>query len=143
MAYGPAHYLGYGPPSYPMSVHEHSYPMDFQNRRAFGPVEARYWSDPYAAVSLPPTTSGVVAAGPYGVPPGERPASWGYSLQPTPGPAGPPAGAEGRETVRKKLLAIFNSRLVDRAMEMFPSVMDPQVLVAEIIVLQSQDRAQR
>ncbi|KAG7271390.1 hypothetical protein CRUP_019935 [Coryphaenoides rupestris] len=126
MAYGPARYLGYGPSLYPMSVQAHSHPTDFQNRRAFGPMETPYRSDPYAT---------------YGVPPGERPPSWGYSLQTPPAPASPPAG--GRETVRKKLLAIFNSHLVDRAMEMFPSVMDPQVLVAEIIVLQSQDRARR
>ncbi|CAL8299083.1 unnamed protein product [Lota lota] len=129
MAHGPARYLGYGGPLYPMSMHGHSHPMDFQNRMAFQPAEARYWSDPYAAVA---------PAVPYTVP-GERPAHWGY-LQP-PAPVSPPGG--GRETVRKKLLAIFNSRLVDQAMEMYPNVLDPQVLVAEIIMLQSQDRARR
>ena len=71
--------------------------------------------------------------------PGERPAPWGYHQPPA--PPSPPGG--GRETVRKKLLAIFNSRLVDQAMEMYPHVLDPQVLVAEIIMLQGQDRARR
>lgn len=40
--------------------------------------------------------------------------------------------------MRKKLLAIFSAQLVDMAMGMFPQEMDPQVLVAEIVTLQSQ-----
>uniref|UniRef100_A0A668A986 Zinc finger CCCH-type containing 12Ab n=2 Tax=Myripristis murdjan TaxID=586833 RepID=A0A668A986_9TELE len=48
-----------------------------------------------------------------------------------------------REVVRKKLLAIFNACLVDKAMEMFPQLMDPQMLAAEILMLQSQSRALR
>ncbi|CDQ82450.1 unnamed protein product [Oncorhynchus mykiss] len=42
-----------------------------------------------------------------------------------------------REEVRKKLLAIFNGRLVDKVMDMFPQLMDPQRLAAEILILQS------
>ncbi|CAL8396667.1 unnamed protein product [Gadus morhua 'NCC'] len=126
MAYGPPRYLGYGGTPYPRSMHAHSQSTDLQNRMAFQPAEADYWSDPYSP------------AGPYTLP-GERPAPWGYHQPPA--PPSPPGG--GRETVRKKLLAIFNSRLVDQAMEMYPHVLDPQVLVAEIIMLQGQDRARR
>ncbi|KAJ3608944.1 hypothetical protein NHX12_023472 [Muraenolepis orangiensis] len=138
-SYDPARYLGYAPPPvYLMSVHGHSHPTDLQNRRPFQPVEAPYWSDPYAGVS-----PAVLYA-----PPGERPAPWGYlppqPPPPAPAPASPAArGVGARETARKKLLAIFNSRLVDRAMELHPGVMDPQVLVAEIVMLQSQERAGR
>ncbi|XP_066522951.1 endoribonuclease ZC3H12A [Hoplias malabaricus] len=42
-----------------------------------------------------------------------------------------------REQVRKKLKNIFNSRLVDRAMDRFPNLLDPQVLAVEIVHLQS------
>lgn len=61
----------------------------------------------------------------------------------------PPQGApsspssEEREVVRKKLLAIFSAQLVDTAMDMFPQMMDPQLLVAEILMLQSQNRSLR
>ncbi|CAL8292429.1 unnamed protein product [Merluccius merluccius] len=127
VAYGAARYLGYGAPPYPGSTRAHSHPTDFQNRRALPPAEAPYWSDPYGAARE--------TAAAYG----EGPAHWGFP--PPAAPPGPPAG--GREAARKKLLAIFNSRLVDRAMETFPHEMDPQVLVAEIILLQSQDRAGR
>lgn len=48
-------------------------------------------------------------------------------------------GSGTREEVRKKLMAIFNSRLVDRAMDMFPKLLDPQRLAAEILTLQSQE----
>lgn len=50
---------------------------------------------------------------------------------------------EEREVVRKKLLAIFSAHLVDTAMDMFPQIMDPQLLVAEILMLQSQNRSLR
>uniref|UniRef100_H3BXR9 Zinc finger CCCH-type containing 12Ab n=1 Tax=Tetraodon nigroviridis TaxID=99883 RepID=H3BXR9_TETNG len=52
-------------------------------------------------------------------------------------PGGAPGGLKEREAVRKKLLAIFSAHLVDAAMSMFPQLMDPEVLVAEILRLQS------
>lgn len=48
-----------------------------------------------------------------------------------------------RQVVRKKLLAIFSAHLVDMAMDLFPHVMDPQLLVAEILMLQAQNQVQR
>lgn len=57
-------------------------------------------------------------------------------------PMAPPAHSSrpgSREEVRKKLMAIFNGRLVDRAMDMFPQLLDPQRLAAEILTLQSQE----
>lgn len=51
-----------------------------------------------------------------------------------------PAALTEREAVRKKLLAIFSARLVDAAMNMFPELMDPELLVAEILALQSHSR---
>lgn len=48
-----------------------------------------------------------------------------------------------REVVRKKLLAIFSAPLVDMAMNMCPHTLDPQMLVAKILMLQSQNRSLR
>ncbi|XP_061737501.1 endoribonuclease ZC3H12A [Nerophis ophidion] len=45
--------------------------------------------------------------------------------------------SEERKVMRKKLLAIYSAYLVDAAMEMFPHVVDPQMLVAEIVRMQS------
>ncbi|KAG7219392.1 hypothetical protein INR49_002779 [Caranx melampygus] len=55
----------------------------------------------------------------------------------------PDGGGEERQVVRKKLLAIFSAHLVDMAMDLFPHIMDPQLLVAEILMLQGQNRVQR
>ncbi|XP_062385888.1 ribonuclease ZC3H12A [Sardina pilchardus] len=63
--------------------------------------------------------------------------SWGGPMPP-PARSSPP-GSGTREEVRKKLMAIFNGRLVDRAMDMFPQLLDPQRLAAEILTLQSQE----
>lgn len=46
-----------------------------------------------------------------------------------------------REQVRKKLRAVFNARLVDRVMDMFPNLMDVPKLAAEILNLQSYEGA--
>lgn len=54
-----------------------------------------------------------------------------------------PSGLKERETVRKKLLAIFSAHLVDAAMTRFPELMDPELLVAEILNLQSESRSLR
>ncbi|KAK1880052.1 Ribonuclease ZC3H12A [Dissostichus eleginoides] len=53
-------------------------------------------------------------------------------------PPGSRPGGQEREVVRKKLLAIFSVNLVDAAMDMYPQLMDPQMLVVEILKLQSQ-----
>ncbi|KAG5264704.1 hypothetical protein AALO_G00257100 [Alosa alosa] len=62
---------------------------------------------------------------------------WGSPIAP-PIRSNPP-GSGTREEVRKKLMAIFNGHLVDRAMDMFPQLLDPQRLAAEILTLQSQE----
>lgn len=52
-----------------------------------------------------------------------------------------PSRGQERAAVREKLLGIFSARLVDAAMSMCPGLMDPELLVAEILVLQSQSRS--
>ncbi|XP_073338901.1 endoribonuclease ZC3H12A [Pagrus major] len=120
--YGLPQYANYG--GYPVSMPAYSQPPDFQRNRVHNPQQQQqYWSDPFganplAARSLP---------------------HW----EPPPPPQGPqPSPAKGgeREVVRKKLLAIFSAHLVDTAMNMFPQQMDPQMLVAEILMLQSQNK---
>ncbi|XP_072227301.1 endoribonuclease ZC3H12A [Leuresthes tenuis] len=114
-SYGPPHY-----PSccvYPASTPAYSQPADFQHGRA----PPRHWSNQFNA--RPPVARSLPAK----LPPWEAP-----------GPS-----AEKRAVVRKKLLAIFSTQLVDKAMDMFPEQLDPQMLVAEIIMLQSQNRSLR
>ncbi|KAM6900041.1 endoribonuclease ZC3H12A [Xenentodon cancila] len=107
----------YGPPRYPSCcTHPVSRPVygqspDLQHSRTQHP----YWSDPG------PTHHPVP-----------------HSLQGET-PSGRIPGQVERDVVRKKLLAIFSAQLVDTAMEMFPQVLDPQMLVAEILKLQSQN----
>ena len=117
MPYGPPHY-----PSgcvYPASTPAYSQPADFQHSR----VHPRHWSNQFNAH-----------------PPGAR--SLPAKLQHWEAPGSSPS-AEKRAVVRKKLLAIFSTQLVDKAMDMFPEQLDPQMLVAEIIMLQSQNRSLR
>lgn len=121
MAYGLPAYTGYN--AYPVSVPAYSQPTDFQHSRVHQCQQQMFWSDPFgvhppAVCSLP-----------------EKRSHW-ESPQPNP-------CREEREVVRKKLLAIFSAQLVDTAMDMFPQVMDPQMLAAEILMLQSQNRAMR
>ncbi|KAM4550114.1 endoribonuclease ZC3H12A [Fundulus diaphanus] len=101
----------------PPSRSAFSQPADFQRRRVQTHQHPSHWSDPFAC-RLPENQS-------------------------SPWEAGPGPGPGEREVVRKKLLAIFSAQLVDTAMDLFPQVLDPQVLVAEILILQSQNRSQR
>lgn len=125
VSYNPPHFSNYGP--YPLSVHAYSHPADFQHSRSHchRHQQQRYWSAPFAGPPSPPAA--------VRNPPGER-TPW----KPPQGTQWNPGGREEREAVRKKLMAIFSAELVDTAMEMSPQEMDPQVLVAEILMLQSQ-----
>lgn len=118
----PPHYAGYG--AYPVSLPAHSQPTDFQNSRVHGRQQPQYWSDPFGAHPLPVRSL-----------PGDR--------SPWEPPRGVSPSGEKREVVRKKLMAIFSAQLVDTAMDMFPQQMDPQLLVAEILKLQSQNGSLR
>lgn len=114
-AYGPGLYSSYG-------GYRHTYgpQSDFQQRQ--------HWSDPFGFQPLPVQNL-----------PGD-PFHWGppqAEQQITPG------GLREREAVRKKLLAIFSAHLVDAAMNMFPELMDAELLVAEVLRLQSQSRSLR
>ncbi|KAM4725731.1 endoribonuclease ZC3H12A [Anableps anableps] len=126
----PANPAPYSAPRYsscgpiPLSRSAYSQPPDFQHQRVQTHQQPLYWSDPFGG-HLPEAHG----------PPGER-SPWESS-------PGPGSGPEQREVVRKKLLAIFSSQLVDTAMDLFPQVLDPQVLVAEILILQSQNRTLR
>ncbi|XP_074543521.1 endoribonuclease ZC3H12A [Halichoeres trimaculatus] len=118
--YGLPPYSSYG--TYPVSIPAYSTPTDFQHSRVHG-QQQQYWSDPFGAHP-------VVGCNSHWEPP--------QGKQPSPGDVG-----DERQVVRKKLLAIFSAHLVDTAMDMFPQQLDPQRLVAEILVLQSQDRSLR
>ncbi|KAG8005372.1 Endoribonuclease ZC3H12A [Nibea albiflora] len=123
--YSSPHYPSYG--AYPVSVPAYSQPTDFQRSRVQGHPQQQYWSDPFGA--HPPPVRSL---------PGER-SHW----KPRQGTQQSLSGGEEREVVRKKLLAIFSAQLVDTAMDMFPQLMDPQMLVAEILMLQSQNSSLR
>lgn len=124
LSYRLPHFSAYGP--YPINRHAFSQPPEFQHSQHHPQQQQqqqhRYWSAPFGTRPHPHP------------PPSERTQ---HSM---------PRGAQGtrsskggeREAVRKKLLAIFSAQLVDTAMEMFPRELDPQVLVAEIVTLQSQ-----
>uniref|UniRef100_UPI003AAF1AD2 endoribonuclease ZC3H12A n=1 Tax=Centroberyx gerrardi TaxID=166262 RepID=UPI003AAF1AD2 len=127
IAYGPPHYHSYGAPVYPVSMHAYSQPADFQHSRVQGCHQQAYWSDPFGVYP-----QGLRSAT------GER-SHW----EPPPQETTPNPRGKEREVVRKKLLAVFNARLVDRAMDMFPQLMDPQMLAHQIIMLQSQNGALR
>lgn len=127
--YGPPQYASYG--AYPVSM------PPYQHCRVPGrqqQQQQQYWSDPFGAHPAVVRSSL----------PGER-SHW--EPPPPPPPQGtqlsPSSGGEEREVVRKKLLAIFSAHLVDMAMDMFPQLMDPQKLVAEILMLQSQNGSLR
>lgn len=123
--YSPPPYSSYG--AYPASMRPYSQPTDFQRSRSHSHQQQKYWSVPFGAPPLAVRGQ-----------PGELPC-WEPPLGTQPNPS---RGKE-REAVRKKLLAIFSAHLVDRAMDLFPQLMDPQMLVAEILMLQSEDRSLR
>ncbi|CAJ1083138.1 endoribonuclease ZC3H12A [Xyrichtys novacula] len=116
--YGQPLYASYK--TYPVSMPTYNKPVEYQQCRVRG-RQQQFWSDPFGAHP---------AAGCN--PPREH-SHW-ERTQPSPDDAD-----DAREVVRKKLLAIFSAHLVDTAMSMFPQQLDPQKLVAEILVLQSQD----
>ncbi len=123
--YGLPHYASYS--AYPVSMSAYSQPTDFQHSRVHSrQYQQQYWSEPLRA-PLPAVCSL----------PGER-SQWEPCQGKQPSPS-----LEEREVVRKKLLAIFSGHLVDTAMDMFPQLMDPQLLVAEILMLQSQNKSLR
>ncbi|KAM8840050.1 endoribonuclease ZC3H12A isoform 1-T2 [Spinachia spinachia] len=122
----PPHYGSYG--ENPVA---HSQPTDFEPSRVHGSrqQQRQYWSDPLEAHSS--VARRLPVKPPQRAPPQGDP------------PRGTTTSTREREVVRKKLLAIFSVHLVDAAMDMFPQLMDPQVLVAEILKLQSQHGLQR
>ncbi|XP_034016989.1 ribonuclease ZC3H12A [Thalassophryne amazonica] len=123
ISYGTHHYSRYDAPAYPVSMPPYSQPAEFPHSRVHSLNQPQYWSDPYGA--HPPAVCRV-------------PAELSHWIPPHANPCG-----EKREVVRKKLLAIFNAHLVDAAMDMFPHLMDPQLLVVEILMLQCQSRVLR
>ncbi|KAM6974244.1 endoribonuclease ZC3H12A [Tautogolabrus adspersus] len=125
ISYGSPPHSGYA--AYPVSMPDYRKQTNFQHSRVHG-SQQQYWSDPFGARP----------------PPGCRPARECSNWEtPRVKQTIPSNVGEEREVVRKKLLAIFSAQLVDTAMNMFPQQMDPQKLVAEILVLQSQNRLLR
>ncbi|KAG9281363.1 endoribonuclease ZC3H12A-like [Astyanax mexicanus] len=129
-----------GAPSYlPVNMPQYSLPQDYHHHhhhhhhsRMPPPHPSHpqhgYWSEPYGGYNHSPPSPM----------PGEI-APWGPG-KPSPAkasPGKPNSQMLEREQVRKKLLAVFNTHLVDRAMDLFPNVMDPQKLAVEILNLQS------
>lgn len=123
ITYSPTYYLSYGAPIYPVGEHQYRYPNDFQQENRAQPPQQTYWSDPFG--TYPQTLHSTAQM--------EKQRHW-LLPQTQPHPHGE---SREREEVRKKLLAIFNGRLVDKVMDMFPQLMDPQRLAAEILILQS------
>nr|XP_029500943.1 ribonuclease ZC3H12A-like [Oncorhynchus nerka] len=123
ITYSPTYYLSYGAPIYPVGKHQYRYPNDFQQENRAHPPQQTYWSDPFG--TYPQTLHSTAQM--------EKQRHW---LLPRTQPH-PHGESREREEVRKKLLAIFNGRLVEKVMDMFPQLMDPQRLAAEILILQS------
>lgn len=124
LSYRPPHFSSYGP--YPVSRHAFSQPPEFQHSHHHQ-QQRMYWSAPFGT---PPH--------PHPAHPHPPPSQRAQRSAPRDAQGTRPSKGGEREAVRKKLLAIFSAQLVDTAMEMFPQEMDPQVLVAEIVTLQSQ-----
>lgn len=124
LSYAPPHFPAYGP--YSVSRNVYSQPPEFQHSH-YHQQQQIYWSAPFATPPRPQPVH------PHPPPPQRAQRSTPRGAQ-----ANRPSKGGEREAVRKKLLAIFSAQLVDMAMGMFPQEMDPQVLVAEIVTLQSQ-----
>uniref|UniRef100_A0A4W5NH72 Zinc finger CCCH-type containing 12Ab n=1 Tax=Hucho hucho TaxID=62062 RepID=A0A4W5NH72_9TELE len=129
LTYYPPCYPNYGTPMYPVSMHQYSHPSDFQQQGRVHSPQQTFWSDPFG--TYPQTLHSIAQV--------EQQRPWSPArTQPSPhGEGRQREDCREREDVRKKLLAIFNGRLVDRAMDMFPRLMDPQRLAAEILTLRS------
>ncbi|KAM3596706.1 uncharacterized protein V6R79_019313 [Siganus canaliculatus] len=126
--FGPPHYTSYS--MFPASLPAFSQPRDLQHGGVHShQTHQQYWSDPFGG--HPPAAVRSL--------PGEC-SIWD---PPQGAPQSSSNTAEERKVVRKKLLAIFSAQLVDTAMNMFPQMMDPQLLVAEILLLQSHNRPLR
>ncbi|XP_026156654.1 ribonuclease ZC3H12A [Mastacembelus armatus] len=120
--YGPPHVSSYV--TYRASMPAYSMPTDFQHCHVQSQQQQLYWSEPFGAQPLAARRLT-----------GEH-SHW----EP---PQGTSPSSEEREVVRKKLLAIFSAHLVDTAMDMFPEIIDPQMLVVKIVMLQSQNQSLR
>ncbi|XP_014890160.1 ribonuclease ZC3H12A [Poecilia latipinna] len=139
-------YDTYNPNMFPHGVHQQrSLPAHFHNT-ATPQLHHNYWSDPFQGA--PPARSSCPA--PSLAYPSHCHSSccsyenhqyqtWGQQQQqpPLPPPA-PAAFKQNRSEMRKKLHAIFNPNQVDRVMEMFPELMDAEVLAAEILNMKAQ-----
>ncbi|KAM9838564.1 endoribonuclease ZC3H12A [Aulostomus maculatus] len=121
ICYDPHHHTSYS--AYHVSVPAYSPLANFQHSRLHNHYQQPFCSDPFPL--RPPDVHSL---------PGER------SPWETRQGSQSNLSMEEREVVRKKLLAIFSAHLVDTAMDMFPQVMDPQTLAAEILMLQSHNR---
>ncbi|XP_059365118.1 ribonuclease ZC3H12A-like [Carassius carassius] len=113
------HSYGGGPVYPPVNMSQYSFPHS-----RGPPPQQGYWSDHYGGYPPASHTPMQPERGHGHWTPSNHSPQWSERMQ-----------------VRKKLLAIFNARLVDRAMDRFPFLMDPQRLAAEILTLQSQDGA--
>ncbi|XP_037549100.1 endoribonuclease ZC3H12A-like [Nematolebias whitei] len=106
---------------FPISWPPFSQSADFQCSSRLRP-QRRFWSDPFCICPLET----------------RRQLGECSLWDPPPRPC-----RKDREDVRKKLLAIFSAQQVDAAMDMSPGQLDPQRLVAQILMLQSQNRSLR
>ncbi|XP_061072191.1 ribonuclease ZC3H12A [Conger conger] len=146
-----AQHYGQGPapcqPCYPPGYRGSLYPPPYSLPASFPQIHAgpqKYWSDPFqpipqqtrSANSLPNHHRMPAEQGMMGVYGGDQ-RHWAPA---PPAPPQAPFQAE-REEVRKKLQAIFPPCQVDKVMGMFPHVLDPQALAAEILTLKSQGGA--
>ncbi|KAM4600850.1 endoribonuclease ZC3H12A [Polymixia lowei] len=132
-------YDTYPPYMNPASIHHHySLPSQLQHG---GPHhnQQNYWSDPFQG--HPQARTSCSLPGPIHSPVPHSPScSYGERQHPSwaqPRPSSVAFGPERLE-LRKKLQAIFNPHQVDTVMEMFPHLMDPQKLAAEILNLKAQ-----
>lgn len=114
------------PPSIPSKG---SLPLHVQYNSA-PHLDQTYWSDPFSG--MPQARTSLPLANhlnnPYSAPlynPWVQPSSFG-------------ASDPNRMELRNRLQAIFNPKDIDKAMEMFPDVTDPQRLAAEILKVKAQ-----
>lgn len=114
------------PPSIP---NKGSLPVHVQYNSA-PHLDQTFWSDPFSG--MPHTRTSLPVAphpnNPYSAPlynPWAQPSSFG-------------ASDPSRMELRNRLQAIFNPKDIDKAMEMFPDLTDPQKLAAEILKVKAQ-----